>query len=299
MSNEPVYPSVKQGVLLVVVWAALNLFIGCVIGLAAGLFSVLLGFEIDDFVDTISASDAILTIIAVANILTLGGIFYYGFKKTKAPLQAILPMKPIRPLLYLPMMAMLIGMGILLSQLDNFVIALFEPILPETVFEIFVDIGFEPDANLWGFAALLIIVAPITEEPLFRGLLLRGFLTHRSRWKAVWISALLFGAIHMNLRQFLPGVALGVAFAWWRIETGSLLPAFLGHAFYNGIAAAYFAYAVLQNPDAPFETFETLQPLWLNAAGVVLLLLGIWSLRRLFQNPLNREPYSAETSPPK
>ena len=281
MSEKPVYPSVKQGVLLLVVSTALYLFAACVLILAAILFFMVLGSEVGEAVEIVGDDDAIIALTAVMNFLILGGTFYYGFKKAKAPLRTILPMKPVRPRLYWPMAAMTIGMGILLSQIDNFMTAFFEQILPDLAFEILIETEWTPDAaSLWSFALLLMIVAPITEEPLFRGLLLRGFLAHRSRWKAVWISALLFGAFHMDIRQFLPAVAFGAALAWWRIETGSFLPALLGHAFYNGLAVVS---TILHDAEA---LSGILQPYWLNAAGAFLFLSGLTSLRRHFRKPL-------------
>ena len=148
------------------------------------------------------------------------------------------------------------------------------------------------DAGLWFLVFTLVVVAPVTEEPLFRGLLLRGFLAHRSRWKAVLISSLLFGAFHIHPRQVLPAIVIGGVFAWWRIETGSVLPALIGHALYN-LTAVVFLFLI----NAGIE-FGIILPLWLNAAGVVLTLLGVWSLRRLFQNPLDGEPYDAPEIPP-
>ncbi len=286
MSNEPVYPSVKQGVLMCLVCISAIFVIGCGIGIAVLAYYFVSGGDVSASSEELGG-DFILATILVSNILTLGGVFFYGYKKSKAPLRSILPMKRIRPLLYVPMAAMLVGMGILFSQLDNFYLWFLEWITPEWLFNLMKEAFLaDPEASLWLVVLLFVIVAPVTEEPLFRGLLLRGFLTHRSRWRAVWISALLFGAIHMNIRQFMPAVALGIAFAWWRIETGSILPALLGHALYNACAVLYW---ILDNAGVEFET---LQPLWLNAAGALLFLYGLRSLRRLFQN----QPKDADNS---
>jgi membrane protease YdiL (CAAX protease family) len=45
---------------------------------------------------------------------------------------------------------------------------------------------------------ILVIMAPLTEETLCRGLILNGFLKNYSRRKAMIVSALLFALLHLN-----------------------------------------------------------------------------------------------------
>ena len=51
---------------------------------------------------------------------------------------------------------------------------------------------------LWGALLAVVIVAPLTEELLFRGVILRGLLLHYSAPKAVIASSLMFGLVHLN-----------------------------------------------------------------------------------------------------
>lgn len=64
---------------------------------------------------------------------------------------------------------------------------------------------------------ITVVIAPITEEWLFRGLILRGFLVHYKPQYAILLSALLFGVIHWNFAQgilaFLVGIWLGYVYA--------------------------------------------------------------------------------------
>lgn len=261
MSEKPVYPSVKQGVLLVLIAVALQYIVTCGLGILAA-----------------SADIPIFAALAVVNILFFGGAFVYGYKRTKAPLRSVLPMAPVHPAVYLPIAAAAVGLAILFSQYVRIYDLLLEKILPDWMInQLDHDLGMS-GAGLWSIVLLFIVVAPITEELLFRGLLLRGFLTHRSRWKAVWISSLLFGAAHMNLRQFLPTAVIGGMFAWWRIETGSVLPALIGHALYN--LAAVLSILLY---DA-WATAGMLQTIILSATGALLLVLGAVLLRIYFQD---------------
>jgi hypothetical protein len=77
------------------------------------------------------------------------------------------------------------------------------------------------------------VMAPLLEEMLFRGIVLRGFLQRYSRWQAIVMSALLFGAAHMNIYQFVVGFVMGVVLAWLYERTRSLIPCIALHAAYN------------------------------------------------------------------
>lgn len=77
------------------------------------------------------------------------------------------------------------------------------------------------------------VVAPLLEEMLFRGIVLRGFLQRYPRWQAIFMSALLFGAAHMNIYQFVVGFVMGTVLAWLYERTRSLIPCIALHAAYN------------------------------------------------------------------
>lgn len=90
-----------------------------------------------------------------------------------------------------------------------------------------------PQPNLFAFLLGAIVISPIAEEWLFRGLILRGFRARYSESKAVWVSALLFGAFHLNPWQFVLAAPLGAWCAWLAVRSGSLLPGILVHVTAN------------------------------------------------------------------
>jgi membrane protease YdiL (CAAX protease family) len=91
-------------------------------------------------------------------------------------------------------------------------------------------------------AAVICVLAPITEELTFRGLgfaLLRRF---GDDW-AVWGTALLFGLAH-GLVEALPLlVAFGAGLAWIRLRQDSVLPGMVVHGSFNAIALAVAVWA--------------------------------------------------------
>ena len=124
------------------------------------------------------------------------------------------------------------------------------------------------------------VVAPLTEELLFRGLILRGFLRNYSQAKAVFVTAILFAIIHLNPWQFIGALLLGVIFGWWFVQTRSLIPCLFGHAVFN--AFPLILSATVKIPGYTIGT-ATFQPLWLDILGLILVGIGGWLLIWVFQ----------------
>ncbi|MGH8993307.1 MAG: lysostaphin resistance A-like protein [Acidimicrobiia bacterium] len=88
------------------------------------------------------------------------------------------------------------------------------------------------------FALGAVVMAPIVEETLYRGLLLRALMRRVSPGAAVFVSATVFAAVHWlgdpNALRSLPALAaLGVVLALRAIRTGSLSSCILIHAGFN------------------------------------------------------------------
>jgi len=84
------------------------------------------------------------------------------------------------------------------------------------------------------------VIAPVLEEMLFRGIILRSFLGQYSRRGAILGSAFLFGLAHLNIYQFAAAVALGAISGWLYERTRSLWPCILLHASYNSLVTAIY-----------------------------------------------------------
>ncbi|MDB5159916.1 MAG: rane protein of unknown function [Candidatus Saccharibacteria bacterium] len=84
--------------------------------------------------------------------------------------------------------------------------------------------------------ATLVIIAPISEELLFRGYLLGKLRKHVSTWVAVLLTSLLFGAIHLAWNVGVDVFALSIVLCLLRIKTGRLWPSILLHMIKNAIA---------------------------------------------------------------
>lgn len=91
------------------------------------------------------------------------------------------------------------------------------------------------------------IFAPILEELFCRGIILRGLLHHISPTKAILLSALMFGVMHLNPWQAIPAFILGIFMGWIYWRTNSLLATIFIHFTNNGFS--YFV--TLMWPDLP------------------------------------------------
>ncbi len=83
------------------------------------------------------------------------------------------------------------------------------------------------------------ILAPVAEEAVFRGALLRRLLdadTGKQPWVAITVSALVFGAVHGNMSQGTHAFLVGLILGWMYCRTRSILPGLVLHWANNTIA---------------------------------------------------------------
>jgi hypothetical protein len=85
----------------------------------------------------------------------------------------------------------------------------------------------------------IVIAAPILEEILCRGIVLRGLLKSYPAHKAILISAIFFAAIHLNPWQALPAFFGGLFIGWVYYKTQSVIPGMVIHATINATASAF------------------------------------------------------------
>jgi membrane protease YdiL (CAAX protease family) len=85
-----------------------------------------------------------------------------------------------------------------------------------------------------------ILLAPAAEEVLFRGILYPAIKQAGFPQLALWGTALMFAAIHVNLVAFLPLALLALALTLLYERTGNLLAPITAHALFNGLNFTVF-----------------------------------------------------------
>jgi len=218
-------------------------------------------------------------LLAVPNVIAFGSVLIVGTYWSGQRLQDLYPFRRVATVLLFPMLCLTIGLSIALSEVDNRIQQVFPA--PTWLQQTFSQLLSNREVFLPALA-LLVVVAPLTEELFFRGLLFYGLVRNYGPWFGVFGTAVLFGVVHLNPWQFIGAFVLGLAFGWWTLKTGSLLPAILGHALNNGLGPFSLHVLGWQVPGYNMWTpgVPTHQPWWFTLTGVLLCGLSAWWLHR-------------------
>lgn len=101
-----------------------------------------------------------------------------------------------------------------------------------------------PPATVTGFILLNTLLVGISEETMFRGILFAGLRSKFRIWPAIWITTVIFGAVHvfnvlftgqlmLAAAQAVAAFMSGTMFMAIRIRTNSLIPVILLHAAWD------------------------------------------------------------------
>lgn len=144
---------------------------------------------------------------------------------------------------------MLILWGFVLVLITGIVI---EPVLnlfPESFLELLNNMG----ANGGWSVLMLAVLAPVMEEVLFRGILLEAVREKYSSGRAIVVSALMFGVIHIIPQQVVNAFVIGLILGFIYVRTNSLWPVIIIHALNNAMA-----YVIMQWSDGANITVRSL-----------------------------------------
>ena len=117
------------------------------------------------------------------------------------------------------------------------------------------------------------LMAPLVEEIVFRGAILRALLRWKSNpWAGIMISAVMFSAIHMNPAQMPHAFLIGILLGWMYYRTDSIIPGVIYHWVNNSVA--YLLFAFYPDPNIKMiDIFGGSQQTTLMAAAFSLCIL--------------------------
>jgi membrane protease YdiL (CAAX protease family) len=122
----------------------------------------------------------------------------------------------------------------------------------------------------------------IGEELLFRGVIQRIFTnwTRNFHW-GIWISAVLFSALHMQFYGFIPRVFLGVLFGYLMVWSGSIWLPIIAHFINNAVAvvAMYMIDKKLLSPEIE-EIGTTSDSYYMAAVSFILIVVFMLMIKR-------------------
>jgi len=133
-----------------------------------------------------------------------------------------------------------------------------------------------------GFALMAVLVVPLMEEMLYRGLLLTALRSH-GRWPAITVSALLFGLGHGPTTAF-STFLVGWVLAWLAWEYRSIWPGVIIHTAFN-LFAALGALAFESGPGSLAEPVAAVGMLLVTGAALVITGRRRATIRRVFGGP--------------
>ncbi len=147
--------------------------------------------------------------------------------------------------------------------------------------------------TIWGLIFNIFMIAflpAIGEELLFRGVIQRIFTnwTRNFHW-GIWISAILFSALHMQFYGFIPRMFLGVVFGYLLVWSGSIWLPIVAHFINNAVAviAMYMIDKGLLSSE--IEDIGTTTDSYYMAAVSLLLIVVFMLMIKRQNNYINEE----------
>lgn len=137
---------------------------------------------------------------------------------------------------------------------------------------------------------LMALLPAVAEELTFRGVLMNLFKVRGERLEvrgesiphlAIWCSAILFSAIHMQFYGFVPRMLMGALFGYMLVWTGSLWVPILMHFTNNAMAVLLYFVSLRAGWDMEkVDAIGTNDTLWLGVVSMILTIVGIYAFRR-------------------
>lgn len=209
-----------------------------------------------------NSADVVMLITAVATLVTLvvGAIWYRKYRPvTEFKLKEVVNGK-----LLLAMICLGLSLQFLISMCLNVVY----PMLPQTLTDQYSELMEQlMGGNVWLSLFVTVILAPLAEEYLFRGVTMKKAQKIMPFMAANVLQAVLFGIYHMNLIQGIYAFVLGMILGFTAEYFHSIWASIVLHACVNGSAEVL---AVL-----PEETTGTVIGIGAIAfVGVILLFVA-------------------------
>jgi len=185
-----------------------------------------------------------------------------------------------------------VGMGFVAFFLIIFVSTFFSVFIQMLGYRPYVSYGTSTETSFWTFLLDLVFIAMLPgmfEEFSHRGMLMSGF-SKIGSLRAVLLSGLLFGLMHLNITQFFYAFVVGMLLASVALVTKSIWPSVIIHFINNGLNT-YIDYAESANIfGARFNEFINLNGvniftrfLLYTLVLCLVVYIGTWLLLKMFK----------------
>jgi membrane protease YdiL (CAAX protease family) len=143
----------------------------------------------------------------------------------------------------------------------------------------------------FGLNLLFIALAPaLFEEIFFRGVLQRMFIfLFKNHHYGIFFTSFLFAAIHLNVEQFIPMLALSSVFGYVCYYSNSLMPGVILH-FLNNAFAVFIYYFSEKNPIArQLADDQFSPPIFISIFSIFLVVGLVFYIYKLNQTKTSHE----------
>lgn len=269
MNKSKAYPTILDSIKLLVIMLIAFWFSALIVTLVEKCYNISL--------DSNPYADIFMCVVGE------GFAIFYGYKKSNLSYRNIFIFRKISPSLLIPIAISTIGLGIITSECDNIIQIYFST---NTNY----DADFQSTFLFIGSIISQVIMSPILEETLFRGIILKGFFKNYNKSTAIVVSSLLFAIMHPHIGQAFEAFIGGIFFAWLYIKTKSLLSSIFAHFVDNGIASilTYVFNIKISGYNLNTDIVEH-QPLWFDFLGLVLTIIGFLFLIRIFNKAQSKK----------
>lgn len=136
---------------------------------------------------------------------------------------------------------------------------------------------------------LIAVLAGLGEELFFRGIIQRILSDRLSPALAIWITAFIFSAIHMQFYGFIPRLLLGAMLGYLLYWSDDLWMPILAHTINNGVAVVYYYLTFNGYKVIDIETIGTGTTIYAGIISVILTagILYVIYRRRRTPAPIN------------
>lgn len=121
------------------------------------------------------------------------------------------------------------------------------------------------------YTIFVCIAAPVVEELLFRGAILKSLLPYGSKF-AIIISSVIFGFVHGNFQQIPFALLAGLVFGYVAVKTDSLFYTIILHIINNSCSVAYELF------------YNVATDIVMNIVLIIIMIIGLAGLIIIFQD---------------
>ncbi|MBL8889587.1 MAG: CPBP family intramembrane metalloprotease [Planctomycetaceae bacterium] len=177
------------------------------------------------------------TVIVLTGAVAVPAIVL-AFTSTRAPLETLQLRRASFPMIF-GAMAMAFCFHPLIVAFQQWVMTLYPLSVDAGQLQSVLNNILDGSPGMWAILLVMAVTPAVCEELAFRGFILSGLRRALKPVNAIFVTAVLFGAMHGLLQQSIVASATGVLLGFVAFRTGSLWPCIAYHATHNALTLQF------------------------------------------------------------